>query len=33
MLSNFFIIPVAKDKIKVTIALAIPIGAPITVVK
>ena len=33
MLSNFLIIPVVKDKIKVTNALFIPLGAPITVVK
>ena len=29
-LSNFFIIPVAKEKIKLKIALAIPILAPTT---
>ena len=28
MLSNFLIIPVVKEKIKVKIALAIPTGAP-----
>ena len=30
MLSNFFIIPVVKEKIKVKLALAIPTGAPTT---
>ena len=30
MLSNFFIVPVAKEKIKVKLALAIPTGAPTT---
>ena len=33
ILSNFLIIPVVKEKIKVKLALAIPTGAPITVVK
>ena len=33
MLSNVLIVPEVKDKIKETLALAIPIGAPITVVK
>ena len=28
--NNFFVIPVAKDKIKVKLAPAIPIGAPTT---
>ena len=28
MLSNFFIIPVVREKIKVKLALAIPTGAP-----
>ena len=32
MLSNFLIIPVVREKIKVKIALAIPTGAPITLV-
>ena len=32
-LNNFLIIPVVKEKIKVKLALAIPAGAPITVVK
>ena len=31
--SNFLIIPVVKEKIKVKIVLAIPTEAPITVVK
>ena len=30
MLSNFFIVPVAKEKIKVKLALAIPTVAPTT---
>ena len=30
MLSNFLIIPVAREKIKVKLALAIPTGAPTT---
>ena len=30
VLNNFFVIPVAKDKIKVKLAPAIPIGAPTT---
>ena len=30
ILSNFFIIPVGQEKIKVKLALAIPTGAPIT---
>ena len=30
MLSNFFIIPVVKEKIGVKLALAIPTGAPTT---
>ena len=30
MLSNFLTIPVVKGKIKVKLALAIPIGAPAT---
>ena len=30
MLSNFFIIPVVKEKIRVKLAPAIPIGAPTT---
>ena len=33
MLSNFLIIPVAKEKIKVKLAPAIPIGAPTTLTK
>ena len=33
MLSNFFIIPVVREKIKVKLALAIPAGASITLVK
>ena len=32
MLSNFLIIPVVKEKIKVKLALAIPTGAPIILV-
>ena len=32
MLRNFFIIPVVREKIKVKLALAIPAGAPITLV-
>ena len=28
MLSNFFIIPVVREKIKVKLALAVPFGAP-----
>ena len=30
MLSNFFIISVVREKIKVTLALGIPTGAPTT---
>ena len=30
MLSNFLTIPVLREKIKVTLALSIPTGAPIT---
>ena len=30
MLSNFLIIPVVREKIKVKLALAIPTGAPAT---
>ena len=33
MLSNFFTIPVVKEKIKVKLALAIPTGAPTMLVK
>ena len=33
ILSNFLIIPVVKEKIEIKRALAIPKGAPITVVK
>ena len=33
MLSNFFIISVVKEKIKVKLALAIPTGAPTTLVR
>ena len=33
MLSNFLIIPVTKEKIKVKLALAIPTGAPTMLVK
>ena len=32
MLINFLFIPAAKEKIKVKLALAIPTGAPITLV-
>ena len=32
MLSNFLIIPVVREKIKVKLALAIPTGAPTTFV-
>ena len=32
VLNNFLVIPVAKDKIKVKLALAIPTGAPTTLV-
>ena len=32
MLSNFFTIPVVREKIKVKLALAIPIAAPATLV-
>ena len=32
MLSNFLIIPVVREKIKVKLALAIPTGAPIILV-
>ena len=32
MLSNFLIIPVAREKIKVKLTLAIPTGAPTTLV-
>ena len=31
MLSNFWIIPVVKEKIKIKIALAVPTGAPTTI--
>ena len=30
MLNNFLIIPVVREKIKVKLALAIPVGAPTT---
>ena len=30
MPNNFFIIPVAREKTKVRLGLAIPVGAPIT---
>ena len=33
MFSNFFSIPVVKEKIKVKLPLAIPTGAPTTLVK
>ena len=33
MLSNFLIIPVLKEKIKTKLTLAIPTGAPTTLVK
>ena len=33
MHSNFLIVPVVKEKIKVKLAFIIPTGAPITVVK
>ena len=33
MLSNFFIIPIASEKIKVKLALPIPTGVPTTLVK
>ena len=33
MLSNFLIIPVVKEKIRVKLALAIPAGSPTTLVK
>ena len=33
MLSNFFTIPVVKEKIKIKLALAIPTGAPTMLVK
>ena len=33
MLSNLFIIPIAREKIKVKLALPIPTGAPTTFVK
>ena len=33
VLSNFLIIPMVREKIKVKLALAIPARAPITVVK
>ena len=33
MLSNFLTIPVVREKIKVKLALAIPTGAPTTLVK
>ena len=33
VLSNFLVIPVVKEKIKVELSLAIPTGAPKTVVK
>ena len=32
VINNFFTIPVVKEKIKVKLALAIPTGAPITLV-
>ena len=32
VLNNFLVIPVAKDKIKVKLALAIPTGAPTTLI-
>ena len=32
MLSNFLIIPVVREKIKIKLALAIPTGAPTTFV-
>ena len=32
MLSNFLLIPVVREKIKVKLALAIPTGAPTTLV-
>ena len=32
MLRNFFIIPVVREKVKVKLALAIPAGAPTTLV-
>ena len=32
ILSNFLILPVVKEKIRVKLALAIPIGAPTTLV-
>ena len=32
MLSNFLIIPVVREKIKVKLGLVIPIGAPTTLV-
>ena len=33
MFSNFLIIPVVTERIKVKLALAIPIGTPTTIVK
>ena len=33
MISNYLIIPIFKEKIKVKLALAIPTGAPATLVK
>ena len=33
LFSNFLIIPVVREKIKVKVALAIPAGAPTTLVK
>ena len=32
IINNFLIIPVVREKIKVNLALAIPTGAPITLV-
>ena len=32
MLRNFFVIPVVREKVKVKLALAIPAGAPTTLV-
>ena len=32
MLSNFLLIPIVREKIKVKLALAIPTGAPTTLV-
>ena len=33
MLNSFFIIPVANENARVKIALAIPVGAPVTLAK